>query len=152
MSRRDLLGSLFWLGISIFGCIESIRTGFGTFRSPGPGFFPFWSAVILGMFAVILLVISSLKKKRKGMTADPSEGMRWKKVIWVLFFLFVYPFVLPIVGYLLTTFGLMAFMLGTIGRSRAWVEEVTALVITLVSYVVFYFFLGIPLPKGILGF
>lgn len=55
-------------------------------------------------------------------------------------------------GYLITTFGLMAFSLGIMGRSKVWVQGVSALMITLVSYVVFYILLGVILPKGILGF
>jgi hypothetical protein len=152
VDHRDLLSGLFWLGISIFVCIESIRCGIGTFRSPGPGFFPFWSAVILGTFAVILLVNIRLKKKWKRKIADLWKGVEWKKVIWVLFSLFLYPFVLPIMGYLITTFGLMAFSIAIMGRSKVWVQGVRALIITLVSYVIFYILLSIALPKGILGF
>jgi membrane protein implicated in regulation of membrane protease activity len=55
-------------------------------------------------------------------------------------------------GYLITTFGLMAFSIGIMGRSKVWVQGVSALIITLVSYVIFYILLSIALPKGILGF
>jgi hypothetical protein len=152
MDYRDLLSGLFWLGISVFVCIESIRADIGTFHAPGSGFFPFWSAVILGTFAVILLVTLRLKKKRKRKIADLWKGVEWKNVIWVLFSLFLYPFVLPIMGYLITTFGLMAFSIGIMGRSKVWVQGVSAFIITLVSYVIFYILLSIALPKGILGF
>jgi hypothetical protein len=152
VDHRDLLSGLFWLGISIFVCFESVRSGIGTFHSPGPGFFPFWSAVILGTFAAILLVTISLKKKLKRKIGDLWKGVEWKKVIWVLCSLFLYPFVLPIMGYLMATFGLMTFSIGIMGRSKVWVHGVSALIITLVSYVIFCIFLSIALPKGILGF
>jgi hypothetical protein len=152
VDHRDLLSGLFWLGISIFVCLECIRTGIGTFHAPGPGFFPFWSAVILGTFAIILLVTISLKKKWKRKIVDLWKGVEWKKVIWVLFCLFLYPFVLPIMGYLITTFGLMVFSLWIMGRSKIWVHGISALIITLLSYVIFYILLDIALPKGIFGF
>lgn len=152
MDRRDLFSGLFWLGISIFGVYESIGCGIGTFGSPGPGFFPFWCAVVLGTFAGLLLVTFRLKKKRKRKIADLWKGAKWKKVIWVLFSLFLYSFFLPIMGYLITTFGLMAFSIGIMGRSKVWVQGVSALIITLASYAVFYGLLSIALPKGILSF
>jgi putative tricarboxylic transport membrane protein len=152
VDHRDLLSGLFWLGISVFVGIESILIDIGTFHSPGPGFFPFWSAVIMGTFSVILLVTISLRKKWKRKIADLWKGVEWKKVIWVLFSLFLYPILLPFMGYLITTFGLMAFSIGIMGRSKVWVQGVSALIITLVSYIIFYIFLSIALPKGILGF
>lgn len=152
MNRRDLLGSLFWLGISILVCFESIRSGIGTPHSPGPGFFPFWSGVILGTFAVILSVTSSLKKKWKRKIVDLWKGVEWNKVIWVLFSLFLYPLVLLRLGYLITTFGLMVFLLGIMGRSKVWVQGVSALIITLASYIIFNILLGVQLPKGIFSF
>jgi len=152
MNRRDLLSGLFWLGISVFVCLESIWTDLGTFHSPGPGFFPFWSAVILGMSAIILLVTGILKKKWPSGIVDLWRGMEWKKVIWVLCSLLLYPLVLPLFGYLITTFGLIGFLLGIMGKPKVWVQGVTALMITVVSYVIFYFLLDVRLPKGILGF
>jgi putative tricarboxylic transport membrane protein len=152
VDHRDLLSGLFWLGVSIFVCIESILCNIGTFHSPGPGFFPFWSAVIMGMFSVLLLVTISLRKKWKRKIADLWKGVEWQKIIWVLISLFLYPFVLPIMGYLITTFGLMAFSVGIMGKSKVWVLGVSALIITLVSYIIFDIFLTIALPKGILGF
>lgn len=152
MDRRDLLGGLSWLGISVFVCVVSIRDGFGTFRSPGPGFFPFLSAIVLGAFAIVLMITSCLNKKWERKIADLWEGLQWKKVAGVLLSLFLYPLVLPFLGYLLTTFGLMAFLHGIMGRSKIWVWGVNALIVTLASYVVFYMLLDVRLPKGMLGF
>jgi hypothetical protein len=74
------------------------------------------------------------------------------KVIWVLFSLFLYPIVLPIAEYFITTFGLMAFLLCIRKRSKVWIPGMTALAITLISYVIFYTLLDVKLPKGIFSF
>jgi hypothetical protein len=66
VTRRDLLAVLVWLGISVFGVIQSVKSDLGSLHSPGPGFLPFWSAVILGTLSIILLVTNSLKKKWEG--------------------------------------------------------------------------------------
>jgi putative tricarboxylic transport membrane protein len=151
MNIRDQLSGLVWLGISVFVCIESIRADVGSFHSPGPGFLPFWSAVILGAFAILQIVIS-VKKKKEGELAPLWKGFNWSKVIWVLFSLFLYTLLLPIMGYLIATFGLMAFLGGVTKRSKAWIQGLSALAIASVSYLIFYVLLDIKLPKGIFGF
>ena len=152
MLRRDLLAGLFWLGISIFVCIESVRMDVGAFHSPGPGFLPFWSALILGTLSILLMVTSILRKKWEGEIMNLWKGLEWNKVLWVLFSLFLYPIVLPITGYLITTFGLMAFLLCIMKRSKVWIMGMSALAIALISYVIFYILLDVKLPNGIFGF
>jgi hypothetical protein len=110
------------------------------------------SAVVLGFSAIILLVTSSLRKKKESFITDLWTGLKWSKVIWVLVSLFLYPFLLPILGYLITTVGLLTVLFSILGRSKAWVRGVNAVIITLISYVIFYFLLNVRLPKGFLGF
>jgi hypothetical protein len=152
VDRQNLVGGLFWLGLSIFVCLISIKEDLGGVNSPGPGFFPFLSAVVLGFSAIILLVTSSLRKKKESFITDLWTGLKWSKVIWVLVSLFLYPFLLPILGYLITTVGLLTVLFSILGRSKAWVRGVNAVIITLISYVIFYFLLNVRLPKGFLGF
>ena len=152
MKHRDKFSGFFWLAIAIFVCWESIRIGMGTFRSPGPGFFPFWAAVTLGAFATIIVVKSVLMKKIEGKVADLWKGVERNKVIIVLCSLCVYIPLLPTLGYLITTFGLMVLLFGIIGKTRIWIRIVNAFVSSLVSYIIFHILLSIPLPKGIFYF
>lgn len=152
MNRRDLSAGLFWLGISVFVCVLSIRSDVGTLHSPGPGFLPFWSAVFLGALSIILIIMSILGKRLGGKMIDLWKGLEWHKVVWVLFSLFLYPVILPITGYLITTFGFMLFLLCMMERSKAWILGTSALSIALISYLIFYILLDVKLPKGIFGF
>ena len=152
MGLRDQISGFFWLAISIFVCIESIQVSLGTFHSPGPGFLPFWAGVVLGTFSILLIVISILKKKGREKLREMWKGMRWKKIILVLFSLFLYILLLPRIGYITATFFLMIFMSGIIRRSKLWIEVVIPLITVLASYFIFDTWLGILLPKGIFGF
>lgn len=152
MSLRDQMSGFFWLAISIFVCIESIQVSLGTFHSPGAGFLPFWAGVVLGTFSIILIVTSIVKKKGREKLTEMWKGMAWKKVILVLFSLFLYILLLPRIGYITATFGLMIFMSGIIKRSKLWTEVVIPLITVLASYFIFNTWLGIQLPKGIFGF
>ena len=152
MQIHDKLSGLFWLAIAIFVCEQSLHISIGTFGSPASGFLPFWAGVILGVFAIILMVKSILKKKSGGKISDLWKGVEWSKVILVLISLFVYAVLLPRLGYLITTFGLMTFLFGIKGRRRLWTQAVSAAITVLVTYIIFYVWLGVQLPKGIVGF
>ena len=151
MNRRDLLAGLFWLGISVFVVIQSVKSDLGSLRTPGPGFLPFWSAVILGSLSIILIVTTSLRKKWEGKLVDLWRGLDWVRAIWVLLSLFLYPILLPITGYLITTFVLIAFLLCIGVRSKLWIDVASALAITVISYVIFSTLLDVKFPKGIFG-
>lgn len=152
MNLRDHLSGFFWVAISIFVCIESIQVDLGTFHNPGPGFLPFWAGVVLGTFSIVLIVTSFLSNREKGKLREMWRGMAWGKVILVLFSLFLYILLLPKIGYIISTFGLLVFISGIIKRSQLWIEIVVPLITVLASYFIFNTWLGIQLPKGLFGF
>jgi putative tricarboxylic transport membrane protein len=152
MNLRDQLSGLFWLGVSVFICVESIRSRVGSFRAPGPGFFPLCSGIILGAFAVILILLSILRKKEDGKAKSLWKGINWSKIVLVLGSLFVYTLLLPEIGYLVTTFGLLTLLFSIIGRPRLWLNGMMAFITVLGTYLLFHIWLDVQLPKGIFGF
>jgi putative tricarboxylic transport membrane protein len=154
MNLRDQLSGLFWLGISLFAVCSgaSVRGSIGTFHYPGPGFLPFWSAVGLGVISIILVVKSSLTKGREGEMRDQWKGKKWGNGIWIILSLFIYAILLPRLGYIITTFGLMTYQYGLVGKTRLWIQAVGGLITALLSYLIFEVWLQSQLPAGIFGF
>jgi putative tricarboxylic transport membrane protein len=152
LNMRDLVGGLFWLGISIFVLIEAVKTGVGTLHTPNPGFFPFWSAVVLGLFALILMVVNFFSRQRKSGFAELWKDTQWRKGVYVVCSLFLYLLVLPILGYLISTFALMLFIMAAIERWNLWWMGASAATMVVASYLLFDVFLEVNLPRGILGF
>lgn len=154
MNRRlDLRGQftgLFWLALSIVICATALRLGLGTFRTPGPGFFLFLSGIILALLAIILRVLDYSNKKDRSRTMDLWKGLKWHKVISITIALFIYILLLPRVGYLISTFGLLVFFFNIIERSRLWAEVVFALIAVIATYFIFHVWLAVQLPRGIL--
>jgi putative tricarboxylic transport membrane protein len=140
---------LLWLVLSIFICAISLRLGFGTFQTPGPGFLLFWSGVVLGILAVLLWLIDYAGKKERNKTLDLWRGLNWNKVILVFLALLVYALLLPTIGYLIMTFCLLVFLFSIIERSRWWVRAVFALITVTATYLIFYLWLEVQLPRGI---
>jgi putative tricarboxylic transport membrane protein len=151
MIRRDPFTGLFWLVISLLICLEAIHEGTGDYHNPGPGFLPFWSGAALGTLAIILIVKSLLKT-----TAEEGgslwRGLKWNKVVLCAVCLIVYAILLPKLGYLISTFGLMIILFGIIIRPKLWVQLVSAFVTVLITYFIFYLWLEVQLPRGLLGF
>jgi hypothetical protein len=130
---------------------QSLKSDLGSLQTPGPGFLPFWSAVVLGALSVILMITTNLRKQWEGKLADLWRGLDWNRVVFVLLGLFIYPILLPVAGYPITTFALIAFLLCIGERSKLWIDLASALAITIISYVIFLTLLDVKLPRGILG-
>ena len=152
MINSDQMSGFFWLAISIFVCIEASRVGIGDFHSQGPGFLPFLSGVVLGAFSIILVVKSTLKKTEKREIKNLWKGLSWGKVVLVLSLLLIYAYLLPIIGYLIATFGLIILLFGIVGKTKVWIKVVAGIITVLTTYLVFYVWLEVQLPKGMLGF
>ena len=145
---RKLSGSsLLLLLFSCFICIQSYRLNLGTLNSPGPGLFPFGAGLVLGLLALIVI----LQSAQEG-GSERIEGRGNLKIALVLFTLVAYGLLLERVGFLVTTFGLLVFLLKVIVSQRWARVLVSALLSTLMSYVIFEIWLKTQLPKGFIGF
>jgi hypothetical protein len=70
----------------------------------------------------------------------------------VLGSLYAYAILLQKIGYLLATFGLMILLFCVLERPKWWVGIASSLLTVSLTYLIFYKWLGVQLPKGILTF
>jgi putative tricarboxylic transport membrane protein len=152
MKTYDLGSSLFWLILSMAVCIESLRMGIGTLWNPGMGFIAFGAAGLLGILSLALFVQALLKKEE----TQPSpifSGLQWQRVMVMLIALLLYAGLMPVFGYLVSTFVLMSFLFWIMREGqRWWWSPVYALLITLITYLVFSVGLNCQYPQGPFGF
>ena len=151
MDKRDLAGCAVWVILSIYGFAASLHLGVGVLRNPGPGFIPFLASVGLGFFACLLLAFNLSGKKQSGRGETGAGDTAWGNPLIVIAALAVYGLVLGKLGYLPTTFGLMVVLFSR-GGMKARAILLGSLIASLASYGLFAYVLGIPLPRGILGF
>ena len=148
--KRSFFINLFWIVFSLAVALESWRLEVGTFHAPGPGFLPFMAACLLGGLTVIAL-LQSRGLQKKGETGGAVLGGHLIRVILLTGILIVYIYLLNILGFLIDTF-LLLLCLFRVMEPLAWKTVFLASVITLaVVYLLFDYFLGTPLPKGLLG-
>jgi putative tricarboxylic transport membrane protein len=141
-------GALFWVAVGLLACYGASRLGLGNVTDPGAGFIFFWSGLVLVILALIVLAESIHSSEDTRGTGQ----LNWTKIALVLLSLLLYAFFLERLGFVLTTFVLLSFLLGCI-EDRNWVKSLgTAGAAALASYAVFELWLQIRLPKGFFGF
>ena len=153
MESRDRISSLVGLVLSVSICIESFRLpiGIGTWRYPGPGFFPFGTGIILASLC-LGLYLKATRKSLGGVEESWYIKARWKKLVLILVILSGYAFILEKLGFILSTFLLLFFLFRFVEAQRWIVTIAGSLIVSLVSYGVFDKWLKMQLPKGIWGF
>jgi putative tricarboxylic transport membrane protein len=146
--KKDLFPGLFILGFSIFIASSALKLGIGTINDPGPGLFPFISAV----FLFILSSSLSLGSFKDRVSPDVSKSeVRYGKVIFIIASLLGYSLLLDFLGFLLITFIFM-FVLFLMGLRKTLTSALVGGIITTISvYILFGLLLGVSFPKGILG-
>lgn len=141
--------ALFWVALGILLCYGATRLGVGSATEPGSGFIFFWSGLIL----VVLSLIAFAESLRNGEEVNPGMGaMNWRKIVLVLLALLSYAFFLEKLGFVLTTFVLLSFLLAMI-EGKQWSKSLgVAGAAAGGSYAIFELWLKIRLPHGIFGF
>ena len=154
MEKLDRFSAIFWLVISVGICIHSIQLGVGSFQNPGVGFLFFWSAVVMGILSIVLL-LKARQGQKKEQAKSPEkafEKVNWLKIGGVLFALVIYGLIFEWLGSLLSTTFFIAFLLRTIEVKKWYTVIFVSLVSALSTYVLFKILLQVRLPAGILSF
>jgi hypothetical protein len=151
MDKRNVIGGGFFFLLAVGVIASSLTIGIGELHNPGPGFFPFWIGLLLGLLALLLLRICLIKKKIPSGLAGLWQDMDWQKIVIVVTSLLAYGLMLPKAGYILATLALMI-ILFYLGKMKVWKVILSSIMAVLFSYGLFHLLLKAPLPKGILDF
>jgi putative tricarboxylic transport membrane protein len=150
--EREKWSSLVWLGVGIFICIGSLRLSLGEFHNPGPGFLSFFAGLVIMGLALVVHLRS--RKRRPGTAKEESEpiwGDRQKgyKMILTVTALLIYAVGMNYLGFPISTFLFLAFLLKVIEPQRWSVALIGSLIASAAFYVIFEIGLQSQLPKGL---
>ena len=148
--RGDLRSGAFCLVCAIGLCWRAVQLGLGRVSDPGPGFTIFLSSAALGLLS-LLLVLSALRRRDGGSEQAP-EAIHWGKIGLILLSLVVYGLVLRKLGFVLSTFLLVAFFLWMLERKKWHVALLWGAGMAAGTYAVFELWLQARLPEGLWGF
>jgi putative tricarboxylic transport membrane protein len=125
----------------------SLRLELGTPSSPGAGFMPFGSLMLLLIVSILGLIFIPKDGGDKAWA-----GPNWKRVFYALAPLFVYALILTKVGYIVSTFILMVFLFSMSGE-RKWITNIiVSIICVFTTYIIFNKWLDCQLPIGWFGF
>ena len=152
--KKDRVPALFFLAFSLFVCQQSLGMDLGTFQQPGPGFLSFSAGAVIGILALWFL-IQSTSSKGSRREAGPSEDRKrvLPKIRPLLICLALFGYIIAFngLGFVLSTFLFVLFVFPVAEPQRWWRVVMKAILITIGNYVVFVVWLGVALPKGVLG-
>ncbi len=147
----DRITSIFFLCVGIFFALNSRRVDIGSWSEPGPGFLPFWAGLTLCIMAVALF-ITSLRSPGDILPAFFPESDSWKRVTATFAAMIFYALLLDFVGFTLTTFVFVGFLVRYI-FPQSWTRTIiVATLSALGARLVFINLLKTQLPLGFLGF
>jgi putative tricarboxylic transport membrane protein len=149
--RADGIAGLVLLAFSAYVIIESLSMDLSSEYGPGPGFFPLGLGIILAVLS-FLLIVENLNPRKK----DKASPFKKKKGIYsaglALLGLIGYALLIKVLGYLITTFLLVIFLMGVVARDKVRTTLLTAIGVTLLLFLIFQVGLNVHLPKGPFGF
>jgi hypothetical protein len=150
VTRSDRISALFFVGLSLFICEQSVVIGLGTPDTPGSGLLSFGAGAGIGILALWLLIQAFRSKK----THDEVQGdgtFRWGKFLLVCISLFGYGLVVNWLGFVLTTFIVVFVLFHLLESKKWWLIVIEAALIAIGNYLFFVVWLGLSLPQGFLG-
>jgi putative tricarboxylic transport membrane protein len=150
MKRANLAAVIGLLLLTVFIYFESRKLSFGTFRVPHTGFYPKILTGLLFLLALVCLV-QTLRDRMIERPHGEIPAESWFRIGVTLATLIGFALVLEWLGFLLSTFLLMILLLRAIEAPHWSRVIVVALVTAALSYGLFGWLFGVPLPAGVLG-
>lgn len=151
MRRADRIAGAVLLAFAVAFSAGALKhytyTGPG---GPGSAFLPFWLGVLMAVLAAMLLV---------GALRSPSPGPQWlprgeglRRLLLVLGVTVAFVALLKVLGMILGTALFLIVLLRRLDRIP-WPTTLAVAVATAgLNYLVFTYWLRVPLPEGVLGF
>jgi putative tricarboxylic transport membrane protein len=149
--KGDRIIGPFGLLFGLYVIKESLALDIGGIHKPGPGFFPLFGGTLLAVFSAVLLFRVLATMRATGYKAHgKKEKPRWAAA-YVYIGLIIYSLIFERLGFILSTFLLVIFLLRLLEPKKWWHMLLTAAIVASSAYTVFNVFLKSDLPKGILS-
>jgi putative tricarboxylic transport membrane protein len=147
MRMSDVLPALLMLVLSAAIAFDTRSLSFWADTTPGPAFLPIWLAVA----GVVLFVLRLLEARRSPEVIAWPERAAVVRIAVIVCGLAAVPLLSPLVGLVLALALFVAFLLLVVLRQAPWPSLVAVAITVSLVYAVFVGWLGIPLPKGVIG-
>jgi putative tricarboxylic transport membrane protein len=154
MTRTRRAGEVFaastLCAIGVLIAVVARRLPYWHDYAPGPGFFPLWLGILLACTAAVELAI--VLRRPSTETAPSSDPPLTRRAAWVGGLTVLAAVLVAPLGFVLATGVFVAAVSWALAPDRKFLNGLTTVLIPLVVWLVFVAWLGVPLPRGPLGF
>jgi putative tricarboxylic transport membrane protein len=151
--RKNLCSAAVFVFFSLYIAFESYRLGLCSWKQLGPVYFPFVASAALGIIGLSLLIRTVVKEplgKIRPKRAEDGEPINWRYIVLTVAGMLVYVAIFDWLGFVASTLLMLVFLVRAVARASWRLTIITALSITVASYLLFELALDAGLPKGIL--
>jgi hypothetical protein len=149
MRPSDVFPALLMLVLSAAIAFDTRSLSFWADTTPGPAFLPVWLAIAGAVLFVLRL--AEARRAGSGLPFQWPDRPALGRVAMVFAGLVTVPVLAPLLGLVLALTAFVAFLLLVVLRQALWPSLVTVGVTVGLVYAIFVGWLGVPLPKGVLG-
>ena len=135
--------------IALLFMIISFSYEIGTIGSPQGGFFPFVASIIIFILSLYLFISTKPATEQTSQTGGMT-GL--KRICLFIIVTLIYAVFLERLGFLLSTYIYMIFLLKVMGQPGWRFAVLFSLISVIFCWVCFQKWLGVPLPTGIISF
>jgi len=152
MKKADRIFGVIGLGLALWSYLESTRLTYMTEFTPGPGFFPFWVAVVLALLSLYLIAKTTTRKPGEKDDAKllPAKHML-TRVGFIMLMLVVVRYTMSFLGFPLTLAVFTTTILLLLERYSILKSVGYGVAYSAVTWFIFAYILTMGFPKGILG-
>lgn len=147
MKKWQRTAALTFFIVALAAAAKAFDIGFGSIDAPGPGFFPFWLAVLM---AVVAACYYAANRGDDGAAPRPQAEGWFRRPAVAVAIMLVYIQTLDYLGFATATFLLYAAWQRGVERERWPRAGLVAVIGTASVYILFAVLLGLPVPRGLL--
>jgi hypothetical protein len=148
---KDQISGVFWLFVALVTIQQAWQLKIGSFRSPGPGYIPLIVGLGLAIISATIFFRATLSSPERDKFSWGMGGGAGKKLGLVLAGLFLYAFLFPFLGFVVSTFFLLLFLLKGVEPQRWATAFIWSGGITIFAYLLFVVILRSEFPRGVFG-
>lgn len=144
-----MLASAGLAAIFVVFLVQSIQLPLGDELGPGPGFFPLAISIVGLLLAIVLFV--GVSRTKPDVEAKPFDWFKFRTVVAVLLTVTIGTLAFEPLGYTLTSLFLVPAILLILGARSNLAIGIVSIVMSFGVFHVFYYWLNVALPVGVIG-
>jgi putative tricarboxylic transport membrane protein len=154
MKRAWQIMCLAFLAVAIITIVSSFAYSYKDRLGPGPGFFPVWLSLITGGLSLALFAQVTWGRKAPFTAGSPfpEERAGTIRIFIILAALVGSVAFLDLLGFRITLFLFLIFLPLALGMRNWVIVLIFSLLGSFGVFHLFYYWLKVPLPMGVLGF